>query len=166
MLEEFNVIAARAAEKLRARGEKVAVADGATGGLISASLLTVPGALSFYLGGGVMYSTRGRDVLFGAAAAKELGQPRSGTEEYALLQARAIRDNFGAAWGIAESGAAGSSKHPKGVASGRSCCAVAGPNGIEATFLTETESDDRIANMIAFTRSALELFERTLSEAQ
>lgn len=164
MLEEFNVVAARVAEMLRARGEKIAVADGATGGLISASLLTVPGALSFYLGGGVIYSQRGRDVLFGEAG-KAFGEPRSGTEEYALLQARGIRDNFGAAWGVAESGASGSSKHPKGVASGRSCCAVAGPNGIEATFLTETESDDRIANMQAFTRSALELLERTLAQA-
>ena len=34
MLEEFNAIAARIAEHLRARGEKIAVADGATGGLI------------------------------------------------------------------------------------------------------------------------------------
>jgi nicotinamide-nucleotide amidase len=164
MLEEFNVTATRIAEMLRARGEKIAVADGATGGLISASLLTVPGALSFYLGGGIIYSQRGRDVLFGTYA-DSFGEPRSGTEEYALLQARGIRDNWGAAWGIAESGAAGSSKHPRGVASGRSCCAVAGPNGIEATFVTETESDDRIANMQAFTRSALELLERTLAQA-
>ena len=36
MLEEFNVTATRIAEMLRARGEKIAVADGATGGLISA----------------------------------------------------------------------------------------------------------------------------------
>ncbi len=163
MLEEFNAIAARVAEMLRARGEKIAVTDGATGGLISASLLTVPGALSFYVGGGVIYSQRGRDVLFGEFG-KAFGEPRSGTEEYTLIQARAIRDNFGAAWGIAESGAAGSSKHPRGLASGRSCCAVAGPNGIEATFITETDSDDRIANMQAFTRSALELLERTLAQ--
>ena len=163
MLEELNVTAARIAEMLRARGEKIAVADGSTGGLISASLLTVPGALSFYLGGGVIYSARGRDVLFGDYG--DFGEPRSGTEDYALLQARGIRDNFGAAWGIAESGAAGSSKHPKGVASGRSCCAVAGPNGIEATLVTETQSDDRIANMQAFTRRALDLLERTLATA-
>jgi len=44
-LDAFHPSAVRIADLLRARGEKVAVADGATGGLIAASLLTVPGAL-------------------------------------------------------------------------------------------------------------------------
>ena len=164
MLEEFNAIAARVADLLRARDEKIAVADGATGGLISASLLTVPGALSFYLGGGVVYSARARDVLFALEPAA-FGAMRSATTEYAMVQARAIRDNFGGAWGIAESGAAGSSRHPLGVASGRSCCAIAGPNGIEVTQVTETQSDDRIANMRMFTRRALTFLEKTLTDA-
>ncbi|MCB2047703.1 MAG: CinA family protein [Novosphingobium sp.] len=164
MLEDFNVIAARVAELLRARGEKIAVADGATGGLISASLLTVPGALSFYVGGGVVYSKASRDALYGLVEEVFEGM-KSATEDYAALQARAIRDNFGAAWGIAESGAAGSSKHPMGVASGRSCVGIAGPGGLVATQVTETQSDDRIANMEAFTRRALEFLEATLASA-
>ncbi|MBV1916787.1 MAG: CinA family protein [Sphingomonadaceae bacterium] len=163
MLTEFNVTALRIADSLRARGEKIAVADGATGGLIAASLLTVPGALSFYVGGGVVYSARARDVLFGLEG-DAFGKMRSATTEYAAVQARAIRDNFGADWGIAESGAAGSSRHPSGVASGRSCCAIAGPGGIEAVQMTETESDDRIANMQIFTRRALEFLEATLGK--
>lgn len=163
MLEEFNVIAQRVAEKLRAREEKIAVADGATGGLIAASLLTVPGALSFYLGGGIVYSQRARDVLY-ALDPGEYANMRSATEEYALVQAKGIRDNFGAEWGIAESGAAGSSKHPSGIASGRSCCAVVGPGGIEVTQLTETQSDHRIGNMQEFTRRSLELLDQTLAK--
>jgi len=164
MLEEFNTIAARVAELLRARGEKIAVADGATGGLISASLLTVPGALSFYVGGGVVYSKAARDALYGLGEETYAGM-RSATEDYAALQARAIRDNFGAEWGIAESGAAGSSQHPMGVASGRSCVGIAGPGGVLVTQVTETGSDDRIANMEAFTRRALEFLEATLAAA-
>lgn len=164
MLEEFNIIAARIAELLRARGEKIAVADGATGGLIAASLLTVPGALSFYVGGGVVYSTKARDVLFGLGADAFKGM-QSATTDYAAVQAEAIRDNFGAEWGIAESGAAGSSKHPMGVASGRSCVAIAGPGGIAVTQVTETDSDDRIGNMQVFTRRALEFLEATLTAA-
>lgn len=155
MLEEFNPMAARIAQALIARGEKIAVADGATGGLISASLLSVPGALAFYLGGGVLYSRRGRDILLALDPADCEGM-RSATEEYALLQARAIRDNFGADWGIAESGSAGGSTHPLGVSSGRSCCAVVGP-GIEQVRTTETGSDSRIGNMASFTRAALQL---------
>ena len=63
LLIELHPQALRIAALLRARGEKVAVADGATGGLIAATLLTVPGALDFFVGGGVVYSLRGRDVL-------------------------------------------------------------------------------------------------------
>lgn len=164
MLGEFNAIAVRIAEALRARGEKIAVADGATGGLISASLLTVPGALSFYVGGGVVYSTKARDVLFGLGPDAFAGM-RSATGDYAMVQARAIRDNFGVAWGIAESGSAGGSKHPLGVASGISCCAIAGPGGLEVIKVTETQSDDRVANMETFTRAALNLLADTLARA-
>ena len=163
MVEDLAPLAARIAEALKARGEKVAVADGASGGLISAALLTVPGALAFYLGGGVLYSTRGRDILLGLEPAAYAGM-RSATEEYALLQARAIRDNFGGDWGIAESGSAGASKHPLGIASGRSCAAVVGP-GVEAVRTTETGSDMRVDNMMAFTRAALQLFEEVLARA-
>ena len=41
LLHELHPQALRIAALLRARGEKVAVADGATGGLIAATLLTV-----------------------------------------------------------------------------------------------------------------------------
>ncbi len=160
MLDEFHPQALRIAEALKARREKIAVADGATGGLIGAALLTVPGALKFYVGGGIVYSFRARDVLFALPAEAYEGM-RSATPEYALLQARAIRDNFGADWGIAETGSAGGSRHPLGVASGESCCAVVGP-GVALVRRTETASDDRIANMAAFTRAALNLLETAL----
>ncbi|MCB2079933.1 MAG: CinA family protein [Novosphingobium sp.] len=163
MLEEFNTYAQQAADALKARGEKIAVADGATGGLISASLLTVPGALAFYLGGGVIYSAPVRDALFGLPPEAFRGL-QSATRDSALLQARAIRDNMGADWGIAESGSAGGSKHPRGVASGRSCCAVVGP-GVELARVVETYSDDRIANMAQFTRNALEVLVEALETA-
>lgn len=161
-LRELHPQAARIADLLSARDEKIAVADGATGGLIAASLLTVPGALKFYVGGGIVYSFKARDVLFDLPREAYEGM-RAVTEDYALLQARAIRDRLGAAWGIAESGSAGSSKHPMGVASGRSIVAVVGPLG-EFTRLVETDSDDRIGNMETFTRNALSLLEDTLSK--
>ncbi|WP_324260411.1 CinA family protein [Altererythrobacter sp. H2] len=161
MLRELHPEALRIATALRARGEKIAVADGATGGLLAASLLTVPGALDFYVGGGVVYSFRARDLLFALPREAYKGM-RSASEDYALLQARAIRDNLGADWGLAESGSAGSSVHPLGVVSGRSCAAVVGPDGFAQTLVTETGSDDRIANMEAFTRAALGLLAEAL----
>lgn len=160
-LESLNIVALRIAEGLKARGEKIAVADGATGGLVSTALLTVPGALAFYVGGGVVYSRRARDVLFALdrSAYKDL---RSATEDYALLQARAIRDNFGAEWGLAETGSAGSSVHPMGVESGTSVAAVVGP-GVELVRRTVTGSDARISNMRAFSIAALGLLEEALA---
>lgn len=161
MLEQTHEQALRIAEALRARGEKVAVADGATGGLVAASLLTVPGALDFFVGGGVVYSFRARDVLFDLPRDAYAGM-RGASEDYALLQARAIRDNFGAQWGLAESGSVGGSSHPSGAPAGRSCAAVVGPDGFEFVRVTETGSDERIANMEAFTRAALQTLEDAL----
>jgi len=160
MIEPLHPIAARIAQALKARGEKVAVADGATGGLLSAALLTVPGALAFYVGGGVVYSVRSRRVLFGLGPGAFRGA-QGATEAYALMQARAIRDNFGADWGLAESGAVGGSVHPGGVPSGTSVAAVVGP-GVELTRRTETGSDLRIANMEAFALAALGLLAEAL----
>ena len=161
MLEQTHEQALRIADLLRQRGQKVAVADGATGGLVAASLLTVPGALDFFVGGGVVYSFRARDILFDLPRDAYAGM-RGASEEYALLQARAIRDNFGAQWGLAESGSVGGSSHPSGAPAGRSCAAVVGPGGFEFTRRTETGSDDRIANMEAFARAALQTLEDAL----
>ena len=161
LLVELHPQAMRIATLLRERNEKVAVADGATGGLLAASLLTVPGALDFFVGGGVVYSLRARDVLFDLPRDAYRGM-RGTTEEYALLQARGIRDNFGADWGLAESGSVGGSTHPSGAPAGRSCAATVGPHG-EWTLVTETGKDDRIANMEAFARAALGHLEATLA---
>ncbi len=162
MLGELHPQALRIADLLRARGQKLAVADGATGGLLAASLLTVPGALDFFVGGGVVYSLRARDVLFDLPRDAYKGM-RGASSDYAMLQARAIRDNFGADWGLAESGSVGGSTHPSGAPAGRSCAAVVGPDGFEFARLTETGSDDRIANMEAFARAALQALEDALS---
>ena len=153
--------AARIALRLRERGEALAIADGATGGLLSAAILTVPGATGFYRGGGVIYSRRAREVVLGISARDAAGM-RSVTEDYAVLQARGVAAQFGAEWGLAESGSAGGSVHPGGVGSGKSWAAVAGPGGAIASRLTETGSDLRAANMFAFAGAALALLAQAL----
>ena len=162
MLDTLAPLAAQAAAILKQRRETIAVADGATGGLIQAGLLTVPGATSFCLGGGVIYSFKGRDLLLGLSREELVGM-ESVTERYALLQARAIRDRFGADWGIAESGSAGPGKHPRGAPTGRSCIAVAGP-GIAAATTFESGSEDRMHNMGAFALRALQFLNSVLED--
>jgi PncC family amidohydrolase len=160
MLEELVPLAARIAEALKARGQTVAVADGATGGLISAGLLTIPGGTSFYAGGGIVYSLKGREILLDLDAEALKGM-RSVTEPYALLQARAIRDRFGADWGVAESGSAGPGKHPFGIEAGVSAIAVVGP-GVELSRTVRTGEVDRVRNMQSFALAAIGLLAEAL----
>ncbi len=162
MLEDLAAIAASAGALLKERKHTIAVVDGATGGLISASLLAMPGASAFYLGGGIIYTIKGRRIVLGHEPGS-LRQYTSATEAYALAQAELIRKRYSADWGIAETGASGGSAHPRGIASGTSAIAVVGPNGVSASRLIETQSNDRLANMQAFTAAALTLLAETMA---
>jgi PncC family amidohydrolase len=162
VIDQMTSIAARVGTILKERGQTVAVADGATGGLISAGLLTVAGATAFYMGGGVIYSLRGRSILLDLSDQELIGM-QSVTESYALLQARAIRDRFGSDWGVAESGSAGPGKHPLGIKAGLSCIAVVGPGAAIASTVN-TNSGDRVENMKTFAAAALNLLADVLQE--
>lgn len=162
MLEALAGIAFEAGAALKERKQTIAVVDGSTGGLISASLLAMPGASAFYLGGGVIYTLKGRRIVLGHQPGS-LRRFTSATEAYAVAQARLIRERYGADWGIAETGASGGSAHPLGVASGTSAIGVVGPEGFEATTLVMTESNVRLENMQMFTQAALLLLRDTLN---
>lgn len=164
-LDALATLGARAGALLAARGQTLAVVDGATGGLISAGLLAMPGASAFYRGGGVIYTLKGRRIVLGHEPGSLRGLT-SATQAYALAQARLIRDRYAADWGIAETGAAGGGAHPLGVASGTSAIGVVGPDGAEASLLVTTGSNDRLANMQAFASAALALLADTLDAAQ
>ena len=150
------------AERLRARKETVAVAESSAGGLISAALLSVPGASDYYLGGAVVYTAKAFRSLIGLPREALVGI-RSSSEPYALLLARTVRDNMTATWGLSETGAAGPTGNGYGDAAGHSCIAVAG--SFEHALTLETASGDREANMTAFARAALETLADALAQA-
>lgn len=152
-------IAETLAERLKARGETVAVAESSAGGLISAALLAVPGASAYFLGGAVVYTGKARMSLMGLRREDVAGM-RSSSEPYAALLARTARENLGATWGLSETGAAGPTGNPYGDAAGHTCVAVSGPT--EMVFTLETGSPDRAANMEAFARAALELLQTAM----
>jgi nicotinamide-nucleotide amidase len=141
-------------ERLKAREETVAVAESSSGGLISAALLSVPGASAYFLGGAVVYTAKARVLLMDLPRESVAGV-RSASEAYALVLARQVRERFGASWGLSETGAAGPSGNPYGDAAGHTCIAVSGL--IEMAVTLETGSDDRAANMQAFAAKALEM---------
>lgn len=160
-IEELAAIGAEAGALLKARGETLAVVDGATGGLMSAGLLAMPGASAFFLGSGVIYTLKGRRIVLGHEPGSLRGLT-SATESYALAQADLIRKRYGADWGLAETGAAGPGTHPLGVPSGTSAVAVVGP-GVSASAMVSTGSEERLANMTAFARAGLMLLRDTLA---
>src|SRR5438132_3114246 len=92
-------IAAALGALLKERKQTVAVAESSAGGLISATLLAVPGASAYFLGGGVIYTQAARRGLLrvGDEAVKGI---RSSTEAYAQLKAKDVRDLLGTTWGL------------------------------------------------------------------
>jgi PncC family amidohydrolase len=148
---------------LKDRRETVVVAESSTGGLISAALLGIAGASSYFLGGAVVYTQTTRRRLLDIPDAAMSGL-RASTEAYALLLARTARERFAASWALAETGATGPTGNRYGDAAGHSCIAVVGLT--ERAITLETGSSDRLGNMQAFSAAALDLLKSALDGAQ
>ena len=146
------------------RKETVGVAESSAGGLISASLLSVPGASAYYLGGAVIYTGVSRRLLEGTLTVPE--GTRGASEPFARLLAESVATKLGATWGVSETGAAGPTGNRYGDPAGHAWVAVACPDADGATeaFHVLTDSDDRAANMEAFAAAALGLFLQNLRQ--
>jgi nicotinamide-nucleotide amidase len=159
-MKELIAIAEKIAAKLIERKQTIAVAESSTGGLIAASLLAVPGASAYFLGGAVVYTRDARRILMDIPDDAMKGI-RSASEPYAKLLASQMRKRFATDWGLSETGATGPTGNRYGDAAGHSCMAVAGP--AEEVITLETGSADRQANMQVFARTALDLLLQNLS---
>ena len=151
--------AERAAAKLKERRATVVVAESSTGGLISAALLALPGASSYFLGGAVVYTQSARASLLDIPDSAMAGM-RAATQAYAVLLARSARQRFSATWALAETGATGPTGNRYGDPPGHSCVAVVGAS--ERAITLETGSADRLSNMFAFSAAALDLLAAAL----
>lgn len=155
-------LGAKAGALLKARGERIAVAESSAGGLVSAALLAIPGASAYYAGGGVIYSARAFKGLLGMSR-DDLHGMRSSSEPYAAFLAETIRDKHRVEWGLSETGASGPTGNGYGDPAGHTCFAVAGV--VREARTLRTGSADRVANMWAFTEAALALLVETLESA-
>jgi nicotinamide-nucleotide amidase len=160
-MKELTTIAEKIAAQLITRKQTIAVAESSTGGLISAALLSVPGASAYFLGGAVVYTRDARRLLMDIPDEAMKGI-RSASEPYAKLLAGQVRQHFSTDWGLSETGATGPTGNRYGDAAGHSCMAVTGP--AQSVFTLETGSADRQANMQAFAKTALNLLLENLSK--
>jgi nicotinamide-nucleotide amidase len=159
---DLTNLAVQAGTLLRERNQTVAVAEGSAGGLISASLLSIPGASSYYLGGTVIYTFTANKALL-ADALEVPKNMRGATEQFAQYLAEAMALRVGATWGVGEAGAAGPPNR-YGDPSGHAWVAIANTRTkLISTRHILTGLDSRVDNMVAFTTAALQLLVETVS---
>ncbi|MFZ0677491.1 CinA family protein [Candidatus Binatus sp.] len=159
-MQDLIPLAEKIAVILKDRHENIAVAESTTGGLISAALLSIPGASTYFVGGAVVYTLKARRAMLDLPDSAFAGI-KSVTEEGAMILARAARKRFEVTWTIAEIGASGPIGNRYGDPAGHSCMAVAGP--VERSITVETGIADRVANMRTFATAALNLLIETIS---
>ncbi|MSP04802.1 MAG: CinA family protein [Acetobacteraceae bacterium] len=152
-MQDLLPLAEQIGARLKTRKETIAVAESSTGGLISASLLSMAGASVYFMGGSVIYTRTARAVLMGITPEMMEGK-RASTEYYANLLATTVRGKFSTSWGIGETGATGPTGNSYGDAPGHCCYAIAGP--VSHAFTLETGSPDRAGNMRLFAKAVME----------
>ena len=162
-MPDLSSAAATVGQLLRDRGDTIAVSESSCGGLLSATLVVIPGASAYYVGGAVVYTHTSREGLLNVPDEAMKGM-RASTEEYAALKAGAVRELLGTTWGLGETGASGPTGNRYGDAAGHACIAVSGP--VERVITVETGDSDREANMWVFTERALELLEECIHASE
>ncbi len=95
-------------DRLRERGETVAVAESCTGGLVGSLLTDVPGSSDYFDRSVVTYSYDAKLEELGVSR-EALDDEGAVSEPVALAMARGVRDTSGATWGVGTTGIAGPS---------------------------------------------------------
>ena len=162
-MPDLNSMAATVGALLKETQQSIAVTESSCGGLISASLVAVPGASAYYVGGAVVYTRTSQKGLL-QVPDEAMVDIRASSEPYALLNARTVRESLGTTWALSETGASGPTGNRYGDSAGHACIAVAGP--VERAITVETGDSDREANMWVFARAALDLLEQCVKESR
>lgn len=91
---------------LRERGQKLAMAESCTGGLIGHRITNIPGSSEYYLGSVTAYAYEAKERLLGVKHSTLL-QYGAVSQETVLEMARGVRQALGADVGVSVSGIAG-----------------------------------------------------------
>ena len=112
---------------LQAQNQTLAVMESLTGGLLSSTITDVPGSSNYFIGGVAAYSVKVKEQM--GVPHKTIEQYGAISEETARAMAHAIRERFGADFGLGITGIAGPDKQ-EGKAVGTVHIAIEGPNGV------------------------------------
>ena len=145
------------AELLAASGRSLAVAESCTGGMVTSSLVSVPGCSDFLIEGCVTYSNDAKMRRLGVSE-ETLRAHTAVSRQCALEMARGIRQSAGADYGLATTGIAGPGGGTEAQPVGLVYIAVADAAGAEAVELHLYGDRDRIRRTA--TLHALDLLRR------
>ena len=112
-------------EKLKSRGETLAVAESLTGGGLGHALTQVPGASEVFIGGVIAYTSDVKINILGVQSST-IDQRTVVSEEVALEMAQGAIEKLGATWAIATTGIAGPGDY-MGIREGTVWIAICGP---------------------------------------
>ena len=127
-------LAARVGELLVARGERLALAESCTGGLIGHLCVTEPGSSRWLERGFVTYSNEAKVSELGVSE-EALGEHGAVSEAVAWQMAAGAREAASVAWGIGVTGIAGPSGGTPEKPVGTVCVAIDGPAGARVRTL-------------------------------
>lgn len=172
---EIKSIVEKIATILTERNQTIAVSEAACGGILSAYLVSVPGASKFYHGGTLVYSVKSKLKLSGWTE-KEILSYTGPSEASVLKRARNLRIELGSTYVLSESGWAGptnvihddedsseGSKSENEV--GTVYFAISGPDG-EKSVVKNTGDRDRVKNMERFAKLGLEFLLEVLEASE
>ncbi|KAF4552265.1 Hypothetical protein D9617_10g072460 [Elsinoe fawcettii] len=137
------------ATHLHSNSQTITFVETATGGLVSSSLLSTPGASKIYKGGLCVYTLESR-LAFAGWTQEDIKAYKGPTPGVVSGLARNVREKLGATWVLAESGTAGpTGGNTRNRTPGYVALAVAG-EGKVWTREVETGSAERTENMLRF----------------
>lgn len=142
---------------LKSRGETISLAETAAGGIISASILSQPGASKIYKGGLTLYTLPSR-VAYAGWTQESIDAYRGPTTDIVSGLAQHVRKDLESTYTLAESGTAGpTGGNTPNRTPGYVALAVASERGTFVKELNTGLGGDRIANMLRFSIEALTL---------
>ncbi|KAF2007689.1 competence/damage-inducible protein-like protein cinA [Amniculicola lignicola CBS 123094] len=154
---ELRALAQEIATLLKERKETISVAETAAGGLISATLLSYPGASGYYAGGLTLYTLASRIAYCGWTEESVKGYTGPNPDIVRGL-AEHTRKTLGSTYTVSESGTAGpTGGKTRNRTPGYVALAVAREGGETVTREVETGGSGREENMVRFAVEGLKL---------